>query len=68
MHTEGPSPSFHWLLKDDICWVEMDCILEVTKPLIAGIGCRFILHENIKKSITKLFQENEETDGNWTKG
>jgi hypothetical protein len=47
MQTEGPAPSFHWLLKNDICWVEMDSILKIIQPLIAGIGCRLILHEKI---------------------
>jgi hypothetical protein len=38
MHPEGPSPSFHWPQKDDICWVEMESILKVIQALAAGTG------------------------------
>jgi hypothetical protein len=57
MHPDGPSPSFHWPHKDDICQVEMESILKAIQPLVTGTGCQHILHEKIKKSITKLFQE-----------
>jgi hypothetical protein len=57
MQPEGPSPSFHWCQTDDICWVEMENILEVIHPLTTGTGHQYALYEKIQNSITELFQE-----------
>jgi hypothetical protein len=31
MHSEGPSPSFHWPQKSNVCWIEMESILKKYK-------------------------------------
>jgi hypothetical protein len=49
MHPGGPSPSFHWPQKDDICCIEMESILKVIQPSTTGTGCQYILHEMIQK-------------------
>jgi hypothetical protein len=46
----------------------MESTLKVIQPLATGTGHQYMLHEKIQKSITKLFQKNEDTDGHWIKG
>jgi hypothetical protein len=56
MYPEGPSPSFHWSQKDDICWVKMESILKIIKKLQISRCSSINCHTARIKLVVGLFQ------------
>ena len=55
MQPNGPSPSFKWLSKDDICWVpNIHIIYKIDIPL-TETGRTYHLSEDNVKKITEAF-------------
>ena len=57
MHPNGPSPSFKWPNKDDICWVpNIHIICKIDAPL-TETGRTYHLSEDNVKKITEAFNK-----------
>ena len=55
MHPNGPSPSFKWPSKDDICWVpNIHILCKIDIPL-TETGRTYHLSEDNVKKITEAF-------------
>lgn len=62
MHPPGPAASFHWPVREDVCWVPNAHILcRIQVPTTTRRGRQYKLEEKSREEIVKAFQDIEQS-------
>ena len=56
MHPHGPSKSFSWPTREDICWVPLPHIIKIIDAPVTSTGRKYKLPTKLEKEMAELFK------------